>query len=830
MASWTARDGSEVVHYEAPREELARWLTRLEGKALLAFEAAFSSPATTLKFEAALKSVRRRLRTPKMAMKSGYYFCLTETCFLGRCRTDSGARKRRTEVTGRNKASPALPTTGLIRAAGVLACFASSVGAAAGPGDSALVYSTYLGGADYIDAAFAVAVDGHGYVYVGGYTWSIDFPTTPGAYDTTCGTDGLCNYDGGWIKSDAFIAKLDPTGSSLVYSTYLGGSESDGARGIAVSSAGEAYVTGYTMSTDFPTTPGAFQRDRGGPLGSDSDAFIVKLDSDGSLVYSTYLGGRSTASAAGIALAADGAVHVAGSTWSYDFPVTAGAFDKFCDCSDTGGSDAFVAKLDAVGATLLYSTFLGGSGGSVQPDIAHAIALDAAGNAYVAGHTWSVDFPVTPGAFDPTCGADGLCDFDGLWHHSDAFVSKLDATGSALVFSTYLGGSCTDNSWCDYPRAIAVDAAGNVYVAGHTTSVDFPTTPGAYDATCGTDGTCNQHEQEGGPPLGYADAFVSKLDPSGSKLVYSTYLGGADTDAGSPRLADAAAAIVVDSAGNAYVAGITVAADFPTTDNAYDTTCGTDGQCDPNPNYSGSTFLDAFVTRLDPTGSALAYSTYLGGVLYDWVGAMALGASGDLYVTGETVSADFPTTAGAFQVSMPGPSDAFVTRFHLPAAADLAVDTSVSGSVKIGEPMTYVSTVRNRGPDAAQNVVFAASSGGPPYESTTPLQGDCVGTGPVTCGLGALDANASTTITMTATASVAGRLVSTAAVTSDTSDPDLSNNSANVWTQMIGPPGSLLEVPASSQGCDCSAVDFSPVALLALAVVSRRRRKGPWWR
>jgi hypothetical protein len=247
------------------------------------------------------------------------------------------------------------------------------------------------------------------------------------------------------------VTKLDASGSALVYSTFLGGSEGDDASAIAVDSAGAAYVDGWTYSSDFPTTSGAFDTSSNG-VGSD-DAFVTKVNATGSaLVYSTFLGGSSYDEAHAIAVDSAGAAYVAGYTYSHDFPT--GAFD----ISFNGESDVFVTKFNASGSTLVYSTFVGGIG----TDYALAIAVDAAGAAYVAGWTDSPDFPTTPGAFDTS--------YSG---YGDAFVTKFDARGKALVYSTYLGGTKGDSV-----SAIAVDSAGAAYMAGGTYAPDFPTTPG----------------------------------------------------------------------------------------------------------------------------------------------------------------------------------------------------------------------------------------------------------------------------------------------------------------------------------------------------------------
>jgi hypothetical protein len=465
--------------------------------------------------------------------------------------------------------------------------------------DPVLAYSSYLGGSDF-DNGTGIAVDAAGAAYVTGETASMDFPTTPGAFDTS--------PNGG---SDAFVAKVAPSGASLAYSTYLGGGRDIGDRGfgIAVDAAGSAYVTGITFSADFPTTPGAFDTF----LDGDNDGFVAKLAPSGaSLVYSTYLGGSTFERSSGIAVDAGGSAYVAGGTGSADFPTTPGALDT----SLGGGNDAFVAKLAASGASLDYSTYLGGS----DLDDGSGIAVDAAGAAYVTGTTFSADFPTTPGAFDASLGG-----------FEDAYATKLAASGASLVYSTYLGGSEGDDA-----SSIAVDAAGSAYVTGDTDSADFPTTPDALDTSLD----------------GFSDAFAAKLSASGASLLYSTYLGGSDSDDGF--------GIAVDAAGSAYVTGITFSADFPTTSGALDTSLGG--------------FSDAFVAKVAASGGSLLYSTYLGGSKFDQGLGIAVDAAGSAYVTGITVSADFPTTSGAFDTSYNGGDEAFVAKLTAAATVSVLVD------------------------------------------------------------------------------------------------------------------------------------------------------------
>src|SRR5215208_6646147 len=322
---------------------------------------------------------------------------------------------------------------------------------------------------------------------------------------------------------------------------------------------------------------------------------------DPGLDYSTFLGGTTEDSGVGIAVDGEGRAYVTGTTLSANYPTTPGAFDT----TFNGREDAFVTKLNASGSALAYSTFLGGS----DLDQGLGIAVRE-GRVYVTGRTESPNYPTTPGAFDTT--------FNG---NRDAFVTKLNASGSALVYSTFLGGSDLDQG-----ESIAVDREGRVYVTGLTQSADFPTTLGAFDRTFN----------------GPNDAFVTKLNASGSALAYSTFLGGSDIDLGGD--------IAVSGRGSAYVTGFTGSADYPTTSGAFDTS------------YNGS--IDAFVTKLNASGAALAYSTFLGGSDQDEGLGIAVDGEGRAYVTGQTRSANYPTTPGAFDTTFNGNRDAFVTKLR----------------------------------------------------------------------------------------------------------------------------------------------------------------------
>src|SRR5262249_9639323 len=371
---------------------------------------------------------------------------------------------------------------------------------------------------------------------------------------------------------------IDP---SLSYSTYLGGGADDSVAGIAIDAAGNTYVTGSTVSTDFPTAS-ALQSVKGGG----SDVFVAKLNAAGSaLVYCTYLGGSNDDVATGIAGDSAGSAYLTGETASADFPTNNPIFTR------ANAEDAFVSKLDPTGSALTYSTFLGGN----EDDFATSIALDSAGNAYVAGTTRSTDFPIVSPLQMTNHGA------------NDPFLAKLNVAGSALVYSTFLGGN-----GLDIANAIAVDASGNAYATGSTLSTDFPTTPGAFDHTCGSGGCGGFYY------YAVSDAWVAKIDATGSTLAYSTFLGGDGDDIG--------LGIAVDSGGNAYITAETSSSDFPT----------------KNPVQNSLKGPDAFVTKLNGSGSGLVYSTFLGGANLDEGDAIAVDSLGNAYVSCITASNDFP--------------------------------------------------------------------------------------------------------------------------------------------------------------------------------------------
>jgi hypothetical protein len=486
--------------------------------------------------------------------------------------------------------------------------------------DPILEYSTFLGGSGFDEGR--VVTDAAGNAYVGGQTYSADFPATAGAYDTNCGTGGFCD-------GDAFVAKFDPNGA-LLYATFVGGNGEEYSPGIAVDDAGNAYIVGWTYSANFPVTAGAFQTTFRPGFALGTDAFVTKIDPSGAgLVYSTYLGGSQTPGygdgddlASAIAVDGSGRAHVTGYTSSKNFPLTASAYQT----QNRGVQDAFLTVLNGAGSALEYSTLLGGT----DFDAPNAIALDDAGVVYVTGVTLSTDLPVTPGVVQTTDGGRGRV---------DAFVAKIDPAasgGASLAYLTYLGG---DND--DRGRGIAVDAAGNVHIAGLTNSANFPVI-NAFQGTC-----------RGCHNISLVDGFLAKLNPTATSLLYSTFFGGS--------MGEGLESISIDAHGRTYVAGTTNSMDLPV-------------KFAEQPQHGGGT-SDAVIAAFDTTvagEASLLYSSYLGGgggspSRYGNDGAHSISIHGDhFWVAGHTTSSDFPIR-DAFDNTYGG-VDVFVSRFSaLPA-------------------------------------------------------------------------------------------------------------------------------------------------------------------
>ncbi len=462
------------------------------------------------------------------------------------------------------------------------------------------------------------AVDSAGNLYLTGHTNSPDLPVADAAQSSlapgTCG-----DAENAYPCFDAFVAKIDPTGQRVIYAAYLGGSANDYATGIAVDSAGNAFVTGYTSSTDLPTVNAAQPAHGGGACGPVNqpttclDAFVAKLDPAGSSwVYVTYLGGGSDDLAQSIAVDAEGGAAVTGSTLSLDFPVFRAIHSDF----GGGASDGFVAKFDPSGLQLAFSSYFGGSG----DDFGTGIAVDPEGSVYLVGYTNSPDLPTTAGPqanySGGTCGA-----LTSTFPCFDSFAARLSADGSSREFLTYLGGSGGD-----YAYGIAVDETG-VIIAGKTTSQDFPATFRAFQASGGGSNT---------------DAFVVRLDRMGNAAVYSTYLGGVG--------AEAATGVAVDASGRAFITGHFHGSGFPL--------------LNPVQAASGG-FFDAFFAVLNEDGTALEFSTYLGGAGHDKARAVAVDRFGNAYVVGETFSADYPVARALQPGYAGGAYDAVATKLSL---------------------------------------------------------------------------------------------------------------------------------------------------------------------
>ena len=535
--------------------------------------------------------------------------------------------------------------------------------------DPVLVYSTYLGGTNggnRGDYGSSVAVDSSGNVYVTGTANSTNFPLTENGYQ-------LVNNAAG-SGANAFVTKLNSTGTALIYSTYLGGSDNDYANGIAVDSSGNAYVAGAAYSSNFPVTPGALQTTSAGGI----NAFIAKLNPTGSaLLYSTYLGGKANTTdgdyANAIAVDSSGDAYLTGRASSSTFPVTSGAYQTTNKNFALG--NAFVAEINPAGSALLYATYLGGSRVGNTGDSGNGIAIDSEGNAYVTGFTYSTTFPTTFGVYSTV-----------NLGQENAFVTKLNPTGTALVYSTYLGGNYADGG-----SGIAVDSSGDAYVTGVAASQDFPTTSGALQPKFGY------------TTLGGSNAFVTKFNPTGTQLIYSTYLGGnGEGDEGN--------AISLDKMGDAYVTGKTQATNFPVTNGAFQTT---------NSAYGSA----AFISKIDPTGSTLLYSTYLGGSGLQGVGgdlgyAIAVNSSGDAFITGRAYSTNFPVTTGAYQITNRAAADessnAFVAKLAIGGETTTAVTSSANPQL-YGFPITFTAAVTANFSNAIPtgNAVFTIDSGTP---------------------------------------------------------------------------------------------------------------------
>jgi centrosomal CEP192-like protein len=594
--------------------------------------------------------------------------------------------------------------------------------------DPVLVYSTYLGG-ESDDSALAIALDSLGDAVVTGATFSLQFPTTAGAFTPS----PLASNANGVV----FVTKMNPTGTNLLYSSYVGGSGGDAGLGVAIDGSGNICVTGQTFSTDFPTTTNALKP---GPNAGNANgtSFVFKINPSlsgaASLLYSSYLGGTQsgvTEFGNGIATDANGLVYVVGVTASQpgtglaNFPVTASTAFQAAAPSGIASGTGFLTKLDTTqlgASSLIYSTYLGGNGvNNAVPgfgDGAFGVAEDSAGNTYVAGVTGSTNFPTTSTAFQQSLPAGNT--------GGAAFVSRFDTTktgAASLLYSSYLAGEAAD-----FGNAIALGPSNVAYVTGSTSSLLFPTTTGAFQTTGNTAGI----------------AFVTLVDSSltgSASLKYSTFVGGS--------LTNSAFGIAADTAGDAYIAGATQGSDFPVTKGAFQTApaAGSQGE--------------GFVTKLNPAGTGaadLVYSTYFGGSgagpNFDEVEAIAVNPlTNNGYITGVTAStaATFPVfpNPGAFQTALNGTSDAFIAELTFQPTLTVSPLTLTFGPQLVGTPTAAQMVMLTNNNITAVTFTSVAISGGSPAAANTDFAPTAN-----TCGT-SIAAGASCTISVVFTPSVA---------------------------------------------------------------------------
>jgi hypothetical protein len=500
--------------------------------------------------------------------------------------------------------------------------------------DPVLVFSTLLGGGvrdsvhkSSADSPHGLAVRSDGSVYVGGFTYAADFPMV---------NPSDASYGGG-NDGDMFVARLNPQGTDLLFSTYLG--SNDQCLDLAVDPDGNAVLCGEVRGADFPTTPGAYQPDFGG---GNLDGVVAKLSESGALLYGTFLGGPGDDQLYGIDVDGDGSAYVVGAAHA-GYPVTAGAFQRTLG----GFADGCVSKLDSTGSALVFSTFLGGA----ALETAVAVAVDARGQAAVATSTFSDDFPTTAGASQTSrVGASGTVAF-----------SRLNSTGSRLIYSTYLSGSGSDSV-----TAVVLDNAASAYVVGLTTSLDFPTSPGSFQ-TAGR---------------GSFDCFATKFTAGGA-VAYSAVFGTTGID----YPFDA----VVNGAGELTLGGATNSAAFPVTPDALDGVITGPADC--------------FVSTLDARGMELLYSSFLGGAGSDQVARLALGRDGRLIVAGVTDDSSFPTTPGCYQSTVKGDTDGFVTAMEIDQGP-------TELSLQAVSPTRILATWINHCPNVAKFRIELSTNGG----------------------------------------------------------------------------------------------------------------------
>ncbi len=665
--------------------------------------------------------------------------------------------------------------------------------------DPVLVYGSYLGntGADQIHD---LAVDNAGNSYIVG-------ETTAGAYPAItqrrCSGPAVANCTAATAASnDVFVSKFSASGQ-LLFTTYLGGQQDDRGLAIAVDSNGDIYIAGSTLSRDFPTTAGSFDSTLNDGGDGFHDAFAAKLSADGSrLIYATYLGGAADDVAQAIVTDNGGQLYVSGWTRSADYPLVAPL-----QATPGGKKDAFVTRLNNLGQPV-YSSYLGGQG----DDVVRAMAIDTGGSRiYLTGFTASGDhdlslpargtrpWPTTPGAYDTLCGQSGACDgSDGNGNPLtayDAFLTRLDAAGSSLGYSTFLGGGRYD-----YGNAIAVTVAGDVLIGGETLSADFPATPGSLDDSC---------EDRGDGQCQSAEGYLLRLSPNGggqNDLVFATFLGGSATD----TIAD----LAIDNSERIYLAGTSLSDDLPTRQSIVS---GPPARPD---NAVLTRSRNVFLANLDSSGSTLTFASYLGGRNDDRATAIAVDSGGIVHLAGYTLSADLSVSQGTAQPqhgdllasATTTADDGFLLRIAPFLDGDLSatLNNDSNGQLTLGQQVRYTATVRNNGLQTAESVtltdtlpdavIFDAAQSDPGCQQYS---------GRLNCSLGALASGEQRQIDIVVRPKNQGSYSHQITVTALQTDSTPADNTASSDTVLVSP-------AAAATGGSAALGWLLPLALILL--------------
>ena len=487
-----------------------------------------------------------------------------------------------------------------------------------------LLASTFMGDGGN-DWGNAISVDESGNVFITGYTWSDNFPSTEGSYEGT--------FNG--IK-DAYVSKLTSDLSTLLVSTFIGGSSWDSGLSIAIESSGDVIISGATGSSNFPIAGASYDNTYNG---GSNDVFVCKLDNDlSSILASTFIGGGDDDYGYDLTLDNTGNVFVTGRTESTNYPAIGGFDNTF----NGGFEDVFVSKLNNGLSSLLASTFIGGS----TDEGADAIIADDAGNIFISGFTYSDDFPTAGMSYDSTHNGSG-----------DIFIAKFNNNLSSLSSATFIGGSNFEES-----HAIAIDSEQNIFIAGYTGSLEYPSTPGVYDDTF------NENH----------DAIITKLDNNLSTILASTFIGGASDDD--------CYGLVIEGAENVFITGISFSTDYPTTANAFSET------------HSGD--RDIFLSRFSFDLTELLESTYIGGADNDWALDLAIDDAGSVFIGGGTYSGDFPIEGSPYDDSFNGKEDVVIVKIVGCGVNDLCDSDNSFGSIYLDIKRD---TICNQGCSATAN-------------------------------------------------------------------------------------------------------------------------------